>query len=100
MGSSTDAEDDAANTRTLLICNERGLHARASSKFVQLASTFDADVEVTRGDLTVEGTSIMDLMMLCALPGTEITIFTSGPDAAPALNALVDLVQDRFGEEK
>ena len=96
-----DAPADAVlRERTVRICNERGLHARASSKFVQLAITFDADIDVRKGDQTVEGTSIMDLMMLCALPGTEITLAAKGPDAIAALDALQALVEDRFGEEK
>ena len=97
----SDAPSDAQwLERTVCICNERGLHARASSKFVQLAITFDAAIDVRKGDQTVEGTSIMDLMMLCALPGTQITLAAKGPEASAALDALQALVEDRFGEEK
>ncbi len=85
-------------TRTLLICNKKGLHARASAKFVQTVEKFDAEVRVTRGHETVGGTSIMGLMMLAAAPGTSITITATGPQAAAAVDALEALVTSRFGE--
>ena len=85
--------------RTLLIRNRRGLHARASAKFVQLAGTFDADVEVSKDGQTVGGTSIMGLMMLAAAPGCTISISARGEDADAALDALEALVADGFGEE-
>jgi phosphocarrier protein HPr len=84
--------------RTLEICNKRGLHARASAKFVQTVERFDAEVRVTRGHETVGGTSIMGLMMLAAGPGTTITIEASGPEAAEAVDALTALVAGRFTE--
>jgi phosphocarrier protein HPr len=84
--------------RTLEICNKRGLHARASAKFVQTVERFDAEVRVTRGQETVGGTSIMGLMMLAAGPGTTITIEASGPEAAEAVEALTALVAGRFTE--
>lgn len=88
-----------ATTRELLITNKRGLHARASAKFVQLVERFNANVSVTRNGETVGGTSIMGLMMLAASPGCCITVRASGADAQSALDALAQLVADRFGEE-
>jgi len=84
--------------RELAILNKRGLHARASAKFVQTVERFDAEVRVTRAGETVGGTSIMGLMMLAAAPGTTILVEASGPDAQAALDALDALVADRFGE--
>ena len=84
--------------RTLVICNKKGLHARASAKFVQTVEKFDADVRVTRGHETVGGTSIMGLMMLAAAPGTSITISATGPQAAAAIDALEALITSRLGE--
>jgi phosphocarrier protein HPr len=88
-----------AIVRELQIINKKGLHARASAKFVQMAEQFDAEVKVTRAGETVGGDSIMGLMMLTAAPGTTITVEASGPDAAAAINALAELVASRFGEE-
>ena len=88
----------ASLTRDVTICNKKGLHARASAKFVQTAEQFDAEITVTRGHESVGGTSIMGLMMLAAGPGVTINISASGPDAAPALEALCALVAGRFGE--
>jgi len=85
--------------RELPILNQRGLHARASAKFVQLAGRFDATVAVEKGGMTVGGTSIMGLMMLAASPGCCITVSASGPEAREAMEALAQLVADRFGEE-
>jgi phosphocarrier protein HPr len=82
------------------IVNERGLHARASAKFVKLAATFDAEVTVSRDGSTVDARSIMGLMMLAAGIGSTIEITAEGPDAQPALAALVELVQARFDEEQ
>jgi phosphocarrier protein len=84
--------------RALVICNKKGLHARASAKFVQTVEKFDADVWVTRGHETVGGTSIMGLMMLAAAPGTSITISATGSQAAAAVDALEALIASRFGE--
>jgi phosphocarrier protein HPr len=84
--------------RVLEICNKKGLHARASAKFVQLVERFDAEVRVTRGNETVGGTSIMGLMMLAAGPGTSITVEATGPEAAQVVAALADLVACRFTE--
>jgi phosphocarrier protein len=82
------------------IVNERGLHARASAKFVKLASTFDAQIEVSRDDQRVDARSIMGLMMLAAGPGSTIVISASGPEASVAVRALASLVADRFEEDR
>lgn len=84
--------------RELVITNKRGLHARASSKFVQTVERFDTDVRVTRCGETVSGTSIMGLMMLAAALGTSILVTATGPQAQEAVDALDALVSDRFGE--
>ena len=81
------------------IRNRKGLHARASAKFVKCAEVFEADIKVSRDGQTVGGTSIMGLMMLAAGPGTTIVIEASGAQAEPALAALVALVDSGFGEE-
>ena len=81
------------------ITNSRGLHARAAARFVRLAETFDADISVGKDGAPVPGTSIMGLMMLAAAPGSRVTISTSGDDAQAALDALVALVSEGFGEE-
>ncbi len=85
--------------RDLLIINKRGLHARASAKFVQTVSGFDAAVTVSKDGTSVGGTSIMGLMMLAASPGCSISVTASGQEAQAVLDALTDLVADRFGEE-
>lgn len=84
--------------RKLVICNRKGLHARASAKFVQTVEKFDADVRVTRGGETVGGTSIMGLMMLAATPGSSIIVEATGKQAAEVVDALSELVNSRFGE--
>jgi phosphocarrier protein len=89
-----------AVVREIPIVNKRGLHARASAKFVKMVETFDADVTVTRGNETVGGTSIMGLMMLSAGPGTTITVSATGREAAAAVAALAELVGSRFNEEE
>ncbi|MCO5063803.1 MAG: HPr family phosphocarrier protein [Rhizobiaceae bacterium] len=89
--------DDAA--REVLIVNQRGLHARASAKFVQMAGSFDAEITVEKDGTSVGGTSIMGLMMLAASPGCKIRISATGPQADEALKALEELVASRFGEE-
>ena len=85
--------------RVLEIVNKKGLHARASAKFVQTVEKFDAEVTVTRGSETVGGTSIMGLMMLSAATGTEITVEASGKQAAEVMEAITELVTSGFGEE-
>ena len=86
-------------SREVAITNKRGLHARASAKFVGMASELDADIEVEKDGNKVCGTSIMGLMMLGAAMGDSIVIHCSGPHAEDALAKLVALVEDRFGEE-
>lgn len=81
------------------IRNRKGLHARASAKFVKCAELFDAEVTVTREGNSVGGTSIMGLMMLAASPGVEIHLAATGPDAGKAIEALVALVEAGFGED-
>lgn len=88
-----------ALTKTVQITNRRGLHARASAKFVTMASGLTADVHVCKDGAPVVGTSIMGLMMLGAAMGDSITISTSGQDADVALEQLVTLVEDKFGED-
>jgi phosphocarrier protein HPr len=87
-------------TRVLEICNKRGLHARASAKFVLTVERYDAEVWVTRGNERVGGTSIMGLMMLAASPGTTITVEASGRQAAEVVEALAALVANRFAEDE
>ncbi len=86
-------------SRELLIINKRGLHARASDKFVQMVETFDAAITVSKDGMTVGGTSIMGLMMLAASPGSSVVVSASGSQAEEALEALDQLIQNRFGEE-
>jgi phosphocarrier protein HPr len=93
------AASPEAIVKHLAIVNQRGLHARASAKFVQTVEKFDADVRVTRCGETVGGTSIMGLMMLAAGPGTSITVTASGNESAEVMAALEALVGGRFGEE-
>ncbi len=104
MSEPADNDDITSTTaptivRVLEICNKKGLHARASAKFVQTVEKFDADVRVTRNSETVGGTSIMGLMMLAAGPGTTISVEATGHDAAEAIEALAQLVASRFAEE-
>ena len=86
-------------SRTVDVLNKRGLHARASAKFVTLAAGLDATIEVEKDGSRVCGTSIMGLMMLAAGPGTKISIKATGKEAARAVDDLCALVADRFGEE-
>lgn len=85
--------------KSVLIRNKRGLHARASAKFVTIANSFDAEVRVEKEGSSVLGTSIMGLMMLAAAPGDTIVISATGNQACEALAALVTLVETKFGEE-
>jgi phosphocarrier protein HPr len=85
---------------TANICNTRGLHARASAKFVKLASSFEAEIHVTRDGATVDARSIMGLLMLGAGNGCTIDISAEGSDAAEAIEALNELVATRFGEDE
>ena len=85
---------------SLLIVNEKGLHARASAKFVEVVEEFDAAAQVTRDGMTVSGDSIMGLLMLAASRGTTIEVETSGPQAEALGMALTALVADLFGEDR
>lgn len=84
---------------TVRICNQRGLHARASAKFVKLASSFESDVHVCRDGVRVDARSIMGLLMLGAGIGSTVEVAATGPDAEAAMKALSDLVARRFDEE-
>ena len=86
--------------RTLKIVNEKGLHARASAKLVEVVEGFDAIAEVCRDGMSDSGDSIMGLLMLAAAKGTSIEVKTSGPDADALADALEALVADRFGEDR
>jgi phosphocarrier protein HPr len=86
-------------TRTLLIVNEKGLHARASAKFVEVVEAHDARAVVTKDGMDVSGDSIMGLLMLAASRGTTIEVSTSGAQAAVLADALEALVANRFGED-
>ena len=88
-----------AISRELPIVNKRGLHARASAKFVQMVERFDAEIWVTRGRETVGGRSIMGLMMLAAGPGTSVIVSAIGPEAQAAIDAIAELVASKFNEE-
>lgn len=90
---------DTKLCRHLEICNKRGLHARASAKFVQTVAGFDAEVKVEKDGIEVGGDSIMGLMMLAAAPGCTIRLSATGRQAEEALQALEDLVRGRFGED-
>ena len=89
---------NAPISRQLTIVNKRGLHARASARFVRCAEAFDCDVRVSKDGQTVGGTSIMGLMTLAAAPGCSIDLQAEGPDAAAAVAALTELVESGFGE--
>ena len=91
--------DDNSSSCTLQIENVRGLHARASAKFVKCAEQFDARITVSCKGHSVPGTSIMGLMMLGACPGSQIAVLASGPDHKDAVSALALLVQQKFGED-
>lgn len=94
-----ESSDSARPEAVVTIRNVKGLHARASAKFVKCAETYDAEVTVTRDGQSVGGTSIMGLMMLAAGPGSTLQITATGPEAPEVLEALVALVEDGFGEE-
>ena len=85
--------------RIATICNQRGLHARASARFVKMAAQFDADVKVRKNGTEVSGRSIMGLMMLAAAPGSVVELSASGPQAEAAVAALADLIEGKFNED-
>ncbi len=86
--------------RELKLVNKKGLHARASARFVQTVQQFDAEVKVQRGEETAGGDSIMSLLMLAAPFGSSITVSATGNDASAALDAIEKLLAERFGEEE
>ena len=94
-------EGDKAKTvrRRVTIINSRGLHARAAAKFAKTASSFEAEILVTRGEQVVSGLSIMGLMMLAAAPGSDIELVATGSDANAAIDALTALITDKFQED-
>lgn len=94
----TDDTADGAIVRELKILNKKGLHARASAKFVQCVDRFDVDVHVAKDGQSVSGTSIMGLMMLAAGIGSSIEVRAAGAEAKAAIEAIANLVNDRFGE--
>jgi phosphocarrier protein HPr len=85
--------------RQVTICNKLGLHARPAMQFVDLANGFKSGIKVYKGDQCVDGKSIMQMMMLAATAGTPLKIVADGDDAAPALDALEKLINNKFGEE-
>ena len=91
--------DSRKPSALVTIRNRKGLHARASAKFVKCAEAFDANVSVTRDGNTVGGTSIMGLMMLAAGPGATLCLKAEGPEGPEAIEALVALIADGFGED-
>ena len=94
------AKDDSGQlSHIATILNQRGLHARAAAKFVKTAGAFEADIAVSRQGQTVSGLSIMGLMMLAASTGCEIEIGCSGKDARAALDALSELIANKFEED-
>jgi phosphocarrier protein len=93
-------KDSARPEAVVTIRNRKGLHARASAKFVKCAESYDAIITVTREGHQVGGTSIMGLMMLAAAPGTTIRISASGREAGAVIRALSDLVRRNFGEDE
>lgn len=88
------------STQTTIICNKLGLHARAASKLASKANQFGSKVSVTCNEKTIDAKSIMSLMLLAACKGTEITITANGGDASAATEAIIELINNRFGEDE
>ncbi len=99
MPGTTVADTGRALCQRVLICNRKGLHARASARFVRMAECYDAEISVTKDGITVGGTSIMGLMMLAAGPGATVFITARGAQAREALESLVDLISCGFDED-
>lgn len=99
MTTDTSTAPQDAIERTIAIRNERGLHARAAAKFVKLAGEFDADITVTKDGQSVSGSSIMGLMMLAAGIGSDVFVSITGADSTAAMDAIAQLIDDKFGEE-
>ena len=91
--------DAGEASKTFLIANELGLHARAAAQFVKIASRFAAEVTVVKDSRDVNGKSIMGILMLAAAKGSKIIVKTAGPDAGEALRALEELIENKFGEQ-
>ncbi len=83
----------------ITIKNRTGLHARAAAKFVEVTSSYDSNIEISNGDKTVDGKSILSVMMLAASPGSELTLKIDGNDESEVLDAIIALVNNNFGEE-
>ncbi len=93
------SDGKVAYERSVIIQNKYGLHARPAAEFVKLAGTFDADIWVRKDETEVNGKSIMGVMMLAAEPGSELVIRAEGAQAEDAVDALIALIDGRFGEE-
>jgi phosphocarrier protein len=100
MTSPADGADAAPLVRDFQIVNKRGLHARAAARFVQCVERFEASVTVSKDQSSVDGESIMGLMMLAAGPGSTVRVSAKGADAEAALDAIAKLIATRFGEEE
>ena len=87
-------------SRTITIINKLGLHARAAARFVQVASGFNSEINISIDGKKVSGKSIMGIMMLAASKGTDVEITTAGDDELEAITALEELINDRFGEDE
>ncbi len=85
---------------TIEITNRRGLHARAASKFVQLASNFSSSIRLSKGEVTVDGKSILGILLLQAAKGTTLTLAVEGGDEEEAYRQLAEIISNRFGEKK
>lgn len=85
--------------KTVVIVNKLGLHARAAARFVETASAFESEIEISSGENSVNGKSIMGLMMLAAARGSSVELIVRGRDEEKALMALLRLIEDRFGED-
>ncbi len=91
---------DGKATRSVKVTNPQGLHARPADLFVRCAKQYEAKIEVINGDVRADGKSILSVLMLVALEGTQLQIEAEGPDADAALDALVELVRNNFAEEQ
>ena len=93
------AQTPSTARRTVEICNQKGLHARAAARFVKTAAQFEADIWVRKNGTAVSGRSIMGLMMLAAASGALVEISATGPDAATAVESLARLIECKFDED-
>lgn len=97
--SGRDAGKSSTITRSFTVRNKLGMHARPASLFVQTASRFVSDIMVKKGRESIDGKSILGLLMLAAGPGTTLTVSARGDDAVEALNAIEQLIDNKFGED-